>query len=106
MGTSVSTEALNQGNVPLSGKCVSYCLMDNYAFGREHTAANTANWIEKVIAHGDNVIAVTKVLYAKHGQEPMACMTLNLVVQNCLKSQQAISRCVGAARTLVEDEQK
>nr|XP_054592898.1 E3 SUMO-protein ligase ZBED1-like [Nothobranchius furzeri] len=32
--------------------------------------------------------------------------TLNLVVQNTLKSQQAISRCVGAARTLVEHFKK
>uniref|UniRef100_A0A1A7WRA8 Uncharacterized protein n=1 Tax=Iconisemion striatum TaxID=60296 RepID=A0A1A7WRA8_9TELE len=88
-----------------------------------HTAANIADWIEEVIVkfnippekikavvhdNGANVVAATKILHAKHGYEPVTCAghTLNLVVQNSLKSQQAISRCVGAARTLVEHFKK
>uniref|UniRef100_A0A1A7WKA9 BED-type domain-containing protein n=1 Tax=Iconisemion striatum TaxID=60296 RepID=A0A1A7WKA9_9TELE len=91
--------------------------------GERHTAANIADWIEEVIVkfnippekikavvhdNGANVVAATKILHAKHGYEPVTCAghTLNLVVQNSLKSQQAISRCVGAARTLVEHFKK
>ncbi|KAM7399172.1 hypothetical protein PAMP_018459 [Pampus punctatissimus] len=84
-----------------------------------HTAANIVEWTEEVIAkfiippekikavvhdNGANVVAA-KIL---HGRATVKCAghTLNLVVQNLLKSQQAISKCVAAARSLVEHFKK
>ena len=88
-----------------------------------HTAANTAEWIEEIIAkfnippekikavvheNGANVVAAAKMLHEKHGWASAkgAEHTFNLVVQNSLKSQQAISKCVAAARSLVEHLKK
>uniref|UniRef100_A0A087X520 BED-type domain-containing protein n=1 Tax=Poecilia formosa TaxID=48698 RepID=A0A087X520_POEFO len=86
-----------------------------------HTAANIAEWLEEVIAkfdvppekvkavihdNGANIVAEVKILAEKHKWASVRCAghTLNLVVQNALKSNQSISKCVAAARCLVEHE--
>ncbi|XP_042343871.1 E3 SUMO-protein ligase ZBED1-like [Plectropomus leopardus] len=88
-----------------------------------HTAANIVEWIEDVIAkfdippekikavvhdNGANVVAAAKILAEKHGWASVRCAghTLNLVVQGALKKNQAISKCVAAARCLVEHFKK
>uniref|UniRef100_UPI003AAD97D9 E3 SUMO-protein ligase ZBED1-like n=1 Tax=Centroberyx gerrardi TaxID=166262 RepID=UPI003AAD97D9 len=88
-----------------------------------HTAANIAEWLEDVIAkfdippekikavvhdNGANVVAAVKILAEKHGWASVRCAghTLNLVVQSALKNHQAISKCVAAARCLVEHFKK
>ncbi|XP_032446924.1 zinc finger BED domain-containing protein 1-like [Xiphophorus hellerii] len=88
-----------------------------------HTAANIAEWLEEVIAkfdvppekvravihdNGANIVAAVKILAEKHKWASVRCAghTLNLVVQNALKSNQSISKCVAAARCLVEHFKK
>uniref|UniRef100_A0A8C5NCM1 BED-type domain-containing protein n=1 Tax=Gouania willdenowi TaxID=441366 RepID=A0A8C5NCM1_GOUWI len=60
-----------------------------------HTATNIAEWIEDILAE-------------KNGWASVRCAghTLNLVVQGALKKNQAISKCVAAARCLVEHFKK
>lgn len=118
--TSVATEAYMGVTCHYlkNWKMVSHCLT-TMPLEERHTAANIAEWIEEVIAkfsiplekikaivhdNGDNVIAAAKILHEKHGWASVKCAghTLNLVVQNSLKSQQAVSKCVAAARGLVE----
>ncbi|KAM3838253.1 E3 SUMO-protein ligase ZBED1-like [Diretmus argenteus] len=84
-----------------------------------HTGPNIAEWIEEIIAkfdippekikavvhdNGSNVVAAANLLSEKHGWASVRCAghTLNLVVQSGLKCNQAISKCVAAARCLVE----
>ncbi|XP_078025235.1 E3 SUMO-protein ligase ZBED1-like [Epinephelus lanceolatus] len=103
-------------------KMVSHCLT-TMPLEERHTAANIAEWIEEVIAkfnippekikavvhdNGANVVGAAKILHEKHEWASVKCAghTLNLVVQNSLKSQQAISVCVAAARSLVEHFKK
>uniref|UniRef100_A0A3Q3FQ82 Zinc finger BED domain-containing protein 1-like n=1 Tax=Kryptolebias marmoratus TaxID=37003 RepID=A0A3Q3FQ82_KRYMA len=88
-----------------------------------HTAANIAEWLEEVIAkfdvppekvkavihdNGANIVAAVKILAEKHKWASVRCAghTLNLVVQNALKSNQSISKCMAAARCLVEHFKK
>ncbi|CAJ1065719.1 E3 SUMO-protein ligase ZBED1-like [Xyrichtys novacula] len=88
-----------------------------------HTAANIAEWLEDVIAkfdippkkikavvhdNGANIVAAVKILTEKHGWASVRCAghTINLVVQSALKNNPAISKCVAAARSLVEHFKK
>ena len=103
-------------------KMVSHCL-STMPLEERHTAANIAEWIEEVIAkfsippekikavvhdNGANVIAAAKILHEKHGWASVKCAghTLNLVVQNSLKTQQAISKCVATVRSHFEHFKK
>lgn len=89
-------------------KKVSYCLT-TMPLEERHTAANIAEWIQEIIDkfsvppekikaivlnNGANVVAAAKILHEKHGWASMKCVghTLNLVVQNSMKSQQAITQ--------------
>lgn len=64
----------------------------------------------KAVVHdnGANVVAAAKILQERHGWASVRCAghTLNLVVQSSLKIHQAISKCVAAARCLVEHFKK
>lgn len=75
-------------------KMVSHCLSTR-PLEERHTAANIAEWIAVIHDNGANVVAAVKILHEKHGWALVKCAghTLNLVVQNSLKSQQAISKC-------------
>lgn len=87
-----------------------------------HTAKNIADWLEEAISkfvippqkikavihdNGSNVVAAVKILVEKHGWASVRCVghTLQLVVNHALKNQ-AISRCMGAVRNLVEHFKK
>ncbi|KAM7399647.1 hypothetical protein PAMP_018897 [Pampus punctatissimus] len=117
--TSVATEAYMGVTCHYlkNWKMVSHCLT-TMPLEERHTTANIAEWIEEVIAkfiippekikavvHDNcaNVVAAAKILHAKHGWGTVKCTghTLNLVVQNSLKSQQVISKCVAAAEALL-----
>uniref|UniRef100_A0A8C5N3T4 BED-type domain-containing protein n=1 Tax=Gouania willdenowi TaxID=441366 RepID=A0A8C5N3T4_GOUWI len=88
-----------------------------------HTASNIADWLEeaatkfhipfkkvKAVVHdnGANVVAAARILKERHGWASVRCAghTLNLVVQNTLKSNKTISSCVASARCLVEHFKK
>ncbi|XP_061578913.1 E3 SUMO-protein ligase ZBED1-like [Cololabis saira] len=123
--TSISTEAYMGVTCHYIGKnwnMVSHSLM-TMPLEERHTAANIAGWIEEVIAkfdipakkikavvhdNGANVVAAAKILEGRHGWASVRCAghTLNLVVQSSLKFHQAISKCVAAARSLVEHFKK
>lgn len=123
--TSISTEAYMGVTCHYIGKnwnMVSYSLT-TMPLEERHTAANIAEWIEEVIAkfdipakkikavvhdNGANVVAAAKILEGRHGWASVRCAghTLNLVVQSSLKFHQAISKCVAAARSLVEHFKK
>ena len=123
--TSVATEAYMGVTCHYLGKnwkMVSHCLT-TMPLDERHTAANIAVWIEEVIAkfeippekikavvhdNGSNVVAAAKILQERHGWASVRCAghTLNLVVQSSLKINQAIIKCVAAARSLVEHFKK
>ena len=118
---SVATEAYMGVTCHYLGKnweMVSHSLT-TMPLDERHTAANIAVWIEEVIAkfeippekikavvhdNGSNVVAAAKILQERHGWASVRCAghTLNLVVQSSLKINQAIIKCVAAARSLVE----
>lgn len=110
------------GDVPLSWERLENNLT-TMPLEERHTAANIAEWLEDVIAkfdippekikavvhdNGANIVAAVKILAEKYKWASVRCAghTLNLVVQNALKSNQSISRCVAAARCLVEHFKK
>lgn len=88
-----------------------------------HTAANIADWLQDVVCNfgiqpekvkaivhdnGANMVAAAKLLKEKHGWAFIRCAahTLNLVVQTSLKNNTTVSKCVSAARCLVEHFKK
>ncbi|KAM8766859.1 E3 SUMO-protein ligase ZBED1-like [Acanthopagrus schlegelii] len=123
--TSIATEAYMGVTCHYIGKnwnMVSHSLT-TMPLEERHTASNIAEWIEEVTAkfdipakkikavvhdNGANVVAAAKILEERHGWASVRCAghTLNLVVQNSLKYHQAISKCVAAARSLVEHFKK
>ncbi|XP_057705119.1 E3 SUMO-protein ligase ZBED1-like [Corythoichthys intestinalis] len=123
--TSISTEAYIGVTCHYIGKnwnMVSHSLT-TMPLEERHTASNIAEWIEEVIAKFDipakkikavvhdnaaNVIAAAKILEDRNGWASVRCAghTLNLVVQSSLKFHQGISKCIAAARSLVEHFKK
>lgn len=119
--TSIATEAYLGVTCHFLGKdweMESYSLT-TMPLEERHTAANIAEWLENVTAefdiplnkvkavvhdNGANVVAAVNILTEKHGWVSVRCAghNLNLVVQSALKNNQAISKCVAAARNLVE----
>lgn len=123
--TSIATEAyigVTCHYIGVNWRMVSHCLT-TMPLEERHTAANIAQWIEEVttkfdipvkkikaVVHdnGANVVAAAKILQERHGWASVRCAghTLNLVVQSSLKIHQAVSKCVTAARCLVEHFKK
>ena len=92
------------------------------ALRERHSASNTAEWLEEVVArseippskiiaivhdNGANIVAAAKVLMEKHGWSSVHCAgyTLQLVINSSLKHSN-IEKAVGVARCLVEHFRK
>lgn len=119
--TSIATEAYLSITCHFLGKVweMKSHSLRTMPLNERQAADNIAEWIVEVITqfeippekikavsndNGANVVATMKILSEKHGWHTVCCAdhTLNLVVQSALKSHQTISKCVVAARCLVE----